>query len=117
MEAFECATWPSHGEYAGDANFLTAKDAPKHYQAAVVYEPDAIAGLTDGLERLALNMATKQASPGFFAAMFKSLEIRSPGDVEADLVKFLESDRVNERTDDDKTLVLALQMAASNDRN
>jgi hypothetical protein len=105
-EGYGCATWPFQGEFAGETVFLTSKTGPEHYQTALVEKADSVAGFTDGLERLALKMATKEASPSFFDSMFKSLAIGQVSEIEEKLRGFLNSDRLNERTDDDKTLVL-----------
>jgi hypothetical protein len=105
-DSYGCATWPYQGEFAGETIFLTSKSAPDHFQVALVEKVDAIAGFTDGLERLALKMATKEASAGFFDSMFERLTGGKVEEVEGELRAFLNSERLNERTDDDKTLVL-----------
>ena len=65
---------------------------------------------TDGLQRLALDFAGHTPHHGFFGPLFEQL--RAVNDSES-LVEpfrcFLDSDRVNQRTDDDKTLVLAVR--------
>ncbi len=77
-----------------------------------------VAILTDGLERIALDFQQRVAHPSFFAAMFGAVRSLPPGDAaeaaaaSADLVGFLGSARVNERTSDDKTLVLATRRGA-----
>jgi hypothetical protein len=62
------------------------------------------------LQRLALNLATNTPHEPFFEPFFKVLSIvgeNKEDELTAALVDFLKSERVNERTDDDKTLALA----------
>ena len=62
---------------------------------------------TDGLQTLALDYTRAAHSP-FFAPMFAALSSETePGGLLGPLSAFLESPAVNERTDDDKTLILA----------
>ncbi len=102
-------TWPHQGEYAGETVFLTSPDRHKHYQTATRPTGPAVAGLTDGLERLALNFATQTPIRGFFHPMWQTLRGTPDPDLPAKLSAFLSSEQVNNRTDDDKTLVLAVR--------
>ena len=78
----------------------------------------AVAGFTDGIETMALSIGDKTVHTPFFERMFTELErcddetcLHSP------LINFLSSERVNERTDDDKTLVLARRVVANQTGN
>ncbi|MGA0525444.1 protein phosphatase 2C domain-containing protein, partial [Escherichia coli] len=65
--------------------------------------------------RLALAFETKLPHQPFFEPMFSVLRRTEPSDCEglsAQLGQFLNSPQVNERTDDDKTLVLATRRTA-----
>jgi hypothetical protein len=65
--------------------------------------------LTDGLQRLALDFTARTPHLPFFQPLFAAL--RAAPDVESlagPFREFLDSQRINERTDDDKTLVLAI---------
>lgn len=68
-----------------------------------------VALLTDGLLELALNVPTNRPFAPFFQPLF-TFAREVPEDnctrAVADLTRFLESDRVNARTHDDKTLLL-----------
>lgn len=107
--AIEAATWPFNGEYANQTKFLTSPDAFdflqfKKYACAI----ESVGGLTDGLQPLSLKFSDKTPHSPFFEAMFEGLKnCEDPTSLRAPLMAFLESDRVNERTDDDKTLVIA----------
>ncbi|MDY0748430.1 hypothetical protein SNE35_28280 [Paucibacter sp. R3-3] len=59
-------------------------------------------------------MATNTAHEPFFAPFFKVLAAAAAtqeDELQSALVRFLGSPAVNERTDDDKTLALAVQVA------
>jgi hypothetical protein len=73
---------------------------------------DAVAVFSDGLERLVLDFGeAKSAHAPFFDSMFKTLEaIPSTGRLPAfGLQRYLNSPAVNERTDDDNSLILAVR--------
>ena len=106
---------PMAGEYANMTHFVTDEDAitvlvTKLYETAA----SRVAVFSDGLQRLALNMATNTAHEPFFAPFFKVLAGAAEAqedELQSALVRFLGSPAVNERTDDDKTLALAVQIA------
>lgn len=103
--------WPDPAEYANATDFLTDDrfaDALRVETGALPVAEVAI--LTDGLQRLALDFAARAPHDPFFRPMFAGL--RSATDPEAllePLRAFLDSPPVNGRTDDDKTLVLAIR--------
>jgi hypothetical protein len=103
-------TWPAQGQYAATTFFVTDEPEP-HLQFACVSEPiEEVAIFSDGMERLALQFSTKTAFYPFFAKMFAPLQDSIAGrnrKLSRDLRDFLDSPSVCERTDDDKTLVLA----------
>jgi hypothetical protein len=70
-------------------------------------EISGLAMLSDGIELLALCYKDNTAHEPFFTPMFEFAE--KPGSTKAELEEFLESERVCDRTDDDKTLVLAVR--------
>ena len=72
-----------------------------------------VATFTDGIQRLALNLVTNTPHEPFFAPFFNGMAkatVEQEDQLQGLLVKFLGSQAVNERTDDDKTLALALWM-------
>lgn len=108
--------WPESGEYANMTFFVTEPEAIRHLQVAIVLDQgvDEVALFTDGIQSLALRYETRGAHAPFFRPMFARLRDEAPGDAEVlsvGLRAFLESPKVNERTDDDKTLVLATRRA------
>ena len=101
--------WPEQGMYANMTHFLTDDTALNYLQtsAAQVRVLD-IAMLSDGLQRLALNYAQRTAHPEFFTPMWQQLRRHPKVTVlQQQLHDFLRSNKINARTDDDKTLVLA----------
>jgi hypothetical protein len=102
--------WPDAGEYANTTFFITGVDAIDRLQFR--YEesrPGAVALLTDGLQSLALQYATQTVHRPFFAPMFESLRTASDWEsLQGDLAAFLDAPAVNARTDDDKTLIVAV---------
>jgi hypothetical protein len=110
----EVAVVPMSGEYANMTHFVTDEDALtalviKTYPTRI----KRVAAFTDGIQRLALNLATNTPHEPFFAPFFNGMT-RAIADQEDELhgllVRFLNSGPVNERTDDDKTLALAVWM-------
>ena len=76
----------------------------------VVGSVDEVAMFTDGLQRLALNYAARTAHAPFFRPMFAAVRGAPEGvadDLSGALANFLRSRPVSQRTDDDKTLILA----------
>ncbi len=103
---------PMSGEYANMTNFVTDENAV-NLMVTKTYPTIAsrVAAFSDGLQRLALNMAENTAHEPFFDPFFKVLTTAKPeqeDQLNSALVRFLRSSAVNERTDDDKTLALAV---------
>ncbi len=108
-------TLPDHGEYINETSFVTGPD----YLARAQYAYWAHAGLsgiallTDGLSVLCLDDATGQAHAPFFDPLFAFVSQDTSGSTEEELIAFLQSPQVCERTDDDKTIVVAVMSPAS----
>lgn len=101
---------PDKGEYINETTFVTSTNALEAMRVVVQPEhPEFICASTDGLERLAIRMS--DWTP--FAPFFQPLEeyLRETDNLEESdeyLMDFLNSERLNARTDDDKTLLLCL---------
>jgi hypothetical protein len=112
---YELAFWPDNGEYANTTRFLTDEDYSAHLRIEIVPRRVGELGLlTDGLQMLALNFAQARVHGPFFAPLFRA--VRNGPDEEAlraSLLEFLDSSRVNDRTDDDKTLLLATRSTSN----
>jgi hypothetical protein len=102
-------TQPQRGEYANETYFLSQENAMDRLQISHLAEPvEALAVLSDGLMRLALKMPGGEPHPPFFAPLFGFAASASGPDAQSQLEDFLNSERVCARTDDDKSLVLAV---------
>jgi len=103
-----CLTWPTGGEFAGQTVFATSQSAPRALQLVHLNTPpSAIAGFTDGLERLLLDFNTQLPATGFFSPVFQALR-NSPAGFRGELEDYLQSETVCERTDDDKSIAIVL---------
>jgi len=114
QQNWEVASWPAHGEYASTTFFVTDYPAPKLERRFLEGEFSDMAIFSDGLERLALDFANACAFNRFFDPMSAPLSGLRPGrdrDLSRHLRRFLDSPRVAERTDDDKTLIVAKRTA------
>lgn len=98
------------GEYANETHFLVESDALVTAQIEYIDRPaNALAVMSDGLIRLALKMPSQEPHAPFFHPLFRFAAAEAGEEGAADkLTGFLGSGRVNERTDDDKSLVLAV---------
>jgi hypothetical protein len=113
-DEYDWVMWPEESEFANMTYFVTGDDAEDHLQTAFVAgRVDEVALFTDGLQRLALHMATKSAHSPFFRHFFAALRSQPPGyssELSEGLCAFLGSKQVLERTDDDKSLLLATRI-------
>lgn len=104
-------SWPEAGEYASTTYFLTDEPAPRLRIARSVHDIDALAVMTDGLETIALDEGAQEPHARFFDPMIAPVaaaaETGALAEMSLKLGGFLRSERVCERTDDDKTLILA----------
>lgn len=94
--------------YINETDFITDPAFLSHAAYIIVPRENlrGIALLTDGLQLLATTYPENVAHPPFFLPLFKFAA--SPDAAEEELRQFLTSERVNNRTDDDKTLLLAV---------
>ncbi|WP_425614663.1 PP2C family serine/threonine-protein phosphatase [Anatilimnocola sp. NA78] len=108
-EAFTAIFWPQSGEYVNTTNFLTSEKFLDCVEIARMDKPPAdIAVFTDGLERLVLRFAEKTVHEPFLRPLFERLRATEDLDSLFPLLRsFLDSKAINDRTDDDKTLILA----------
>ena len=107
---WQALSWPDHGEYASTTRFVT-DEPPAPLRTHITRQPiDALALFSDGIERMVLDMATQTPFARFFSTMAAPLP-KEPGKahtLSGQLKAYLDSEAVNSRTDDDKTLVMAV---------
>ena len=110
-EDWNAPSWPSHGEYASTTYFVTDEPAPQVKITRVNVRVDAVAVFSDGLERLALQFSTRTPHAPFFNNNFKLIWASQHQGLDVKLsealASYLGSTAINERTDDDKSLILA----------
>lgn len=110
MNSFDLLFEPSKGEYINETVFVTSENAVEHMQVSVrAKHHPFICVATDGLEKVAIRFYDWQAFAPFFKPFLECLRsIPAAQDCQTYLETFLESDRLNAKTDDDKTLLLCL---------
>lgn len=105
------------GEYANETYFLTQEDALEQVQ---ITAHDKVVNwlvvMSDGLTRLAIQLPAQTPHLPFFRPLLEfAAQANEEEQAAAQLVEFLTSDRVCDRTDDDKSLVLAVRMLGEKD--
>jgi hypothetical protein len=112
------STWavlsaPHNGEYASTTYFVTDQPYPSLRIKTHEGPCDAVVVFSDGIEHLGIDKLSGDPSAAFFGPLAIPLEasnIRGRDYVlSGKLVEFLSSDRINEMTDDDKTLIIAVK--------
>lgn len=112
-DALFTVTRLQRGEYANETHFLTQEDALDQLTIDLVERPlRGLAVMSDGLIRLALKLPSLAPHLPFFQPLFRFARAGDPQAPEQ-LAAFLDSERVNARTDDDKSLVLAVLSGAA----
>jgi len=116
-EGWRILSWPESCEHAGTTRFLT-EEPPAIRTARIDAPVSAVALLTDGLERLVLDLAAKAPHPPFFDMVAAPLDTLAADPetpvgrhraLSAALGRYLDGETVNERTDDDKSLAVAVR--------
>ena len=106
--------WPQNGEYANTTNFITDYSTDDLLAFETMTERvDELALFSDGLQMLALSYADRTAFRPFFRPLFRPLRASRGSDgLALALKQFLNSPMMNDRSDDDKTLMLATRRNA-----
>ena len=101
---------PNKGEYINETTFVTSANALDAMRVCVrTGKQEFICAATDGLERVAIRMSDWTPFTPFFQPLEDYLrQISVPEQEDKYLMSFLDSDKLNARTDDDKTLLLCL---------
>jgi hypothetical protein len=104
---------PEQGEYINETSFITSPGFAGHCQfsATPAQSIDALSLFSDGLQMLALDYSNLSPHSPFFQPLFSY--VKDPLSTEDELCEFLESERICERSDDDKTLILAVRTTDS----
>ena len=107
---FQLLFTPDKGEYINETTFTTSTDAFEQMQVKVLETRcNFICASTDGLEKVAINLRNWQPFPPFFNPLEEYMkETPEPEKDDRYIIDFLNSERLNARTNDDKTLLLGL---------
>lgn len=107
---FHPVTWPEHGQYVNQTYFITHAGYSEHLQFAIIPNDGllrSLFGFSDGIERLCLDLSTKEAVDGFFRPLRSLFERQSKIEFEKGFSRFLNSERVTSLTDDDTSIIIA----------
>lgn len=111
-EDLNCVFLPQKGEYANTTHFATEENFNMYLMFNTNTENiERVAMHTDGIEMISL-IKLEKPSLGFFNPFFDALKEEHLGfneDLSEELSEFLSSDRVNKRTNDDKTLIIIVK--------
>lgn len=104
--------WPHNGEYSNTTAFLVDDSNMSHLRVITLRETiKEIAIFTDGLQLLTLNNESLSVHAPFFTNLFKVMRLATHPEhlsvLNRKLAEYLNSEAINNRTDDDKTLFLA----------
>jgi hypothetical protein len=106
---------PARSEYVNETFFLTSRGALDEavYEVIPAAGLDALALLTDGSAWFSIDLDNRTPSAGLFGKLFAFAADASRPAVEREeeLTRFLSSEMVIRKTDDDKTLILAVRDA------
>lgn len=98
---------PSKGEYFNETTFVTSSRAEEKMEVKTLFRKQQfIFAASDGLERIAINLKDWQPHSPFFDMFKNALEKRNEEEEKDSTEKWLDSEAVNKRTDDDKTILL-----------
>jgi hypothetical protein len=101
-------TKPTNGEFANETVLMgCAPTMDVQIGSFAEFRLKSIAVFSDGLQRLALQMPPCEPHEPFFQPLFERLQCLTEPDMDNFLKEFLDSPRVNTRTDDDKSIVTA----------
>lgn len=108
-ESYRFAIAPLESEYVNMTEFLTDKLATEQFRYALIEENiEDLILFSDGIYAVAVNYQTNQPHEPFLMPMIAPLRNgNATNGLNEKLEKFLSSPKINEKTDDDKTIILA----------
>ena len=106
---FELLFTPDKGEYANETYFITAQNAEQNVRMKILEEEVSfICVATDGLEKVAIKIQNDQPFTPFFTPLEQYILTTPNLETDEYLEQFLNSERLNAKTQDDKTILLGL---------
>ena len=108
--------WPQHGEFANTTNFIVSENAVQVLEFDLAPRRiEEIALFTDGIENLVLHHGNKAVHHPFFNALVKPIRSSTvygyDQDLSEKLAAYLGTPAFCERSDDDRTLLIASRKA------
>lgn len=102
-------TTPQSGEFVNETAFITSNNYMDNIQFGIRRgRVQGITAFSDGLQLLALRMPDATPHRAFFAPFFKLVsENEDTWETQQQLQRYLRTDRIKQRADDDLTLVVA----------
>ncbi|MEW8054164.1 MAG: PP2C family serine/threonine-protein phosphatase [Candidatus Thiodiazotropha sp.] len=106
---FRAITKPFHGRYINETAFITQENYTDYLQLQVIEgEVREIAVFSDGFETVAINYATGKPNSALFSGLFQFMSATPETAIRLEaLRRLLSGERIAERSDDDKTVILA----------
>lgn len=112
-QTFKIPIWPMQGEYASTTYFITDQNGVHLKRVPITASIKQLAVFTDGIEKLALVPKDTCADDKFLDALFQpfsDFENNGRNKKFSKLLRdWLDSKQICEKTDDDKTLILAVR--------
>jgi hypothetical protein len=110
--ALRAVAAPGRSEYVNETFFLTSRGALDEavYEVVPASGLDALALLTDGSAWFSIDLDTRTPSEALFGKLFAfASDVSRPSqERDEELERFLASEMVVRKTDDDKTMILAV---------
>ena len=111
-ESYQFAIKPEESEYVNVTDFLTDETAVEKLRFVLIEERvEDLILFSDGIFAVAVDYQTNQPHEPFLMPMIAPLRNRTGKNLNEKLVNFLSSPKMNEKTDDDKTIILASRKA------
>ncbi len=109
LSSYQFSIAPIESEYVNLTEFLTDETAAKSLRFAHLKEPvEDLILFSDGIFAVAVDYQTGKPHEPFLMPMIAPLRNgNAPPDLNVKLENFLASPKLNEKTDDDKTIILA----------
>lgn len=110
-EGWAVGSWPAAGEFANTTYFVTDEPRAQLRVSRFDRPAGAVAVFSDGIEDLVLQRRERRPHPDFFTRMMTPVRSSAASGRDRALSRglrgYLNSEVINTRTDDDKSLVLA----------
>lgn len=107
-KSYRFAIAPQESEYVNVTEFLTDEMASEKLRFVIIEERiEDLILFSDGIFAVAVDYQTNQPHEPFLMPMIAPLRNGNGNNLNEKLVNFLSSPKMNEKTDDDKTIILA----------